>query len=135
MAADASIKPSHIAEIVIHGEVGQPDLVDLQRPSKRINNRQLQQPTTERGVCCKRLLQLPPLGFKICQLLAECFLAVNHCFLNFFQGLAMFIGMLIGDRYSCDIRLNRDKLGVDLLELVSRHMITNTQVIFTFCGI
>ena len=107
MTGHATIKPSHITEIIIEGQSGEPNLVDLKWSTKGIDNRQLQKTSPECRFLCQRPLQLIACTTELCQLLVGRRLVGLQFFSDTLKCFAMFVRGLIRNRQISNIRFHQ----------------------------
>ena len=95
VAGGAAVETGHIAEVVVERELGQPDLIHLQRAIERVQHRQLQHALPRsRPPLLERLLELGELGAMVGHGLGRIILALGHLPQQGVEFLAMGVGIL-----------------------------------------
>src|SRR5262249_21539034 len=113
VAGDAAIKPSHVAEVVVDGQLRKPDLLDRQRTADGVYDRPRQYVLHERGLAFGvRLQQSIDLSFVIGQLFAGLLHADRDQVEDSLKLFAMGLGQL--DLFAQAVELSLDLVDRDL---------------------
>ena len=97
MAGDAAVEPSDITEVIVDGELREPDLIDAERAVEGVENREFEERFARiGGAILEGLRQLPDLVAVVGERLGRGILGRCDVAKDRLEALAVGIGNLIG---------------------------------------